>query len=114
MATLPPMSDLEITPQETRAAVDAGDAVIVDVRSQEEFDAGRIPGAAHIPLPELGGRAAELPTDREIVFSCLSGARSLMAAQAFQASGVRARSLAGGALAWRDAQLPFEGDLATH
>ena len=108
------MSDLEITPQHTRAAVEAGDAVIVDVRAQDEWDAGRIPGSSHIPLSDLSARAAELPADREIVFSCLSGARSLMAAQAFQASGVRARSLAGGAIAWRDAQLPFEGDVAQH
>lgn len=108
------MSDLEITPQDTRAAVEAGDAVIVDVRAQDEWDAGRIPGSSHIPLSDLSARAAELPADREIVFSCLSGARSLMAAQAFQASGVRARSLAGGAIAWRDAQLPFEGDVAQH
>ncbi len=108
------MSDLEITPQDTRAAVDAGDAVIVDVRNQDEWDAGRIPGSSHIPLSELSARAAELPADREVIFSCLSGARSLMAAQAFQASGLKARSLAGGAIAWCDAQLPFEGDVAQH
>lgn len=108
------MADLEITPDDTRAAVEAGDAVIVDVRNQDEWDAGRIPGSSHIPLADLSARAAELPTDREIVFSCLSGARSLMAAQAFQASGVQARSLAGGAIAWRDAQLPFEGEVAQH
>ncbi|MBJ7521703.1 MAG: rhodanese-like domain-containing protein [Solirubrobacteraceae bacterium] len=108
------MSDLEITPQDTSAAVEAGDAVIVDVRAQDEWDAGRIPGSSHIPLSELSARAAELPTDREVIFSCLSGARSLMAAQAFQASGLKARSLAGGAIAWRDAQLPFEGDVAQH
>lgn len=108
------MSDLEITPQDTRAAVEAGDAVIVDVRNQDEWDAGRIPGSSHIPLSELSTRAAELPADREVIFSCLSGARSLMAAQAFQASGLKARSLAGGAIAWCDAQLPFEGDVAQH
>lgn len=108
------MSELEITPQDTRAAVEAGDAVIVDVRNQDEWDAGRIPGSSHIPLSDLSARATELPADREIVFSCLSGARSLMAAQAFQASGVKARSLAGGAIAWSDAQLPFEGEIAKH
>lgn len=107
-------ADLEITPQEAHAAVAAGEAVIVDVRTVAEWDAGRIPGTTHIALDELSTRAGELPDDREIVFSCHSGARSLMAAQAFQASGVRARSLAGGALAWQAAQLPFDGTTDAH
>lgn len=106
--------DLEITPLDAREAVEAGAAVIVDVRAQDEWDAGRIPGSVHITLSELSARAAELPEDREIVFSCLSGARSLMAAQAFAASGVQAKSLAGGAIAWTDAQLPFDGVVSGH
>jgi rhodanese-related sulfurtransferase len=106
--------DLEITPQEARDAVAAGAAVIVDVRTPEEFVAGHIPDSTHLALDELTARAAELPEDREIVFSCLSGARSYMAAQAFRASGYRARSLAGGAIAWCDAQLPFDGVVAGH
>ncbi|MGK2938903.1 MAG: rhodanese-like domain-containing protein [Solirubrobacteraceae bacterium] len=106
--------ELEITPQDTQHAVEAGDAVIVDVRAQDEWDAGRIPGSVHIALSELSARASELPADREIVFSCLSGARSLMAAQAFAASGLKAKSLAGGAIAWTDAHLPFDGVVAGH
>lgn len=106
--------ELEITPQDTQQAVEAGNAVIVDVRAQDEWDAGRIPGSVHITLSELSARAAELPADREIVFSCLSGARSLMAAQAFAASGMPAKSLAGGAIAWTAAQLPFDGVVAGH
>lgn len=105
---------LEITPQEAHDAVDAGDAVIIDVRTAAEWEAGRIPGATHVPLDELTSRASELPADREIVFSCKSGGRSLMAAQAFQASGLRARSLAGGAHAWLEAELPFDGVVAEH
>lgn len=107
-------AELEITPQDAVAAVDAGTAVIIDVRAQDEWDAGRIPGSTHIPMSELSARAGELPGDREVVFSCLSGARSLMAAQAFQASGLPAKSLAGGAIAWTAAQLPFEGVVAGH
>lgn len=109
-----PDADIEITPQEASEAVAAGQAVIVDVRTAAELEAGQIPGSAHLPLDELSARAAELPTDREIVFSCRSGGRSLMAAQAFRASGYRARSLAGGAIAWSDAQLPFDGVVAQH
>jgi rhodanese-related sulfurtransferase len=106
--------DIEITPRDARDAVAAGDAVIIDVRTAAEFAAGQIPESTHLPLDELSARAAELPADREIVFSCLSGVRSLMAAQAVRASGYRARSLAGGAIAWCDAQLPFNGVVASH
>lgn len=107
-------ADIEITPQDASAALAAGDAVIIDVRTTAEWDAGRIPGATHIPLDELTSRAGEVPRDREVVFSCKSGGRSFMAAQAFRASGVSARSLAGGAHAWQDAELPFEGVVADH
>jgi rhodanese-related sulfurtransferase/predicted transcriptional regulator len=47
-----------------------GDAVLVDVRPTEEFDAGHIEGARSIPLDELENRLAELPTDREVVAYC--------------------------------------------
>lgn len=105
-------AEMEITPQDASAALAAGEAVLVDVRTQEEWDAGRVPGASHIAMSDLSARAAELPADRDVIFFCHSGARSLMAAQAFQASGVGARSLAGGAVAWCAAQLPFDGDVA--
>lgn len=106
--------DLEITPEQARAAVDAGDALIVDVRSADEWDAGRIAGAVHIDLAGLSARAGELPADRQIVFQCRVGGRSLMAAQAFRASGMQASSMTGGLLAWSEAGLPFEGVVADH
>lgn len=48
----------------------AGDAVLVDVRPREEFDAGHIEGARSIPLDELEDRLDELPGDREVVAYC--------------------------------------------
>src|ERR671935_431674 len=47
-----------------------GDAVLVDVRPAEEFEAGHIEGARSIPLEELEERLAELPPDREVVAYC--------------------------------------------
>jgi rhodanese-related sulfurtransferase/DNA-binding HxlR family transcriptional regulator len=47
-----------------------GDVVLVDVRPQEEYDAGHIEGARSIPIDELEGRLAELPPDREVVAYC--------------------------------------------
>jgi rhodanese-related sulfurtransferase/predicted transcriptional regulator len=47
-----------------------GDVVLVDVRPEDEFQAGHIRGAKSIPLTELEDRLAELPTDREVVAYC--------------------------------------------
>ena len=52
------------------ARVRSGDAVVVDLRPADEFEAGHIAGALSIPLPELEARLAELPADVEIVAYC--------------------------------------------
>ena len=55
---------------ELRKRLRAGDVVLVDVRSAEEFEAGHIEGARSIPIDELEERLAELPADHEIVAYC--------------------------------------------
>lgn len=53
------------------------DAVhIIDVRDASEFAGGAFPGAVNIPVDEIEDRAAELPSDKPIVFVCATGARS--------------------------------------
>ena len=93
----------QITPGETQ---------LVDVRTQEERDAGYIPGdTAHIPFEELYSRAGELDKERPVVFYCRSGDRSSSAADAFAASGFQATSLAGGIVAWQESGRPIEGEI---
>jgi len=90
----------------------AGDVQLVDVRTPEEREAGRIPSdTAHIPFEELHARAAELEKDRPIVFYCRSGDRSAVAAEAFEASGFDAASLAGGILAWKEGGREVTGEV---
>lgn len=63
-------------------------AVLLDVRTPEEFEAGHIDGALNIPLHELSARAVELgPTDRAVVVYCRSGHRSAQALRSLQAQG---------------------------
>ena len=82
---------------------------VVDVRAASEWELGHLPGATHIPLPELAGRIAELPTDRPLVLQCGSGARSMIAASLLQAHGVAGVvNLSGGYSAWLKAGLPTE------
>jgi rhodanese-related sulfurtransferase len=44
-----------------------GGPVVIDVRSEEEYAAGHIPGALHIPAGELGSRLNEIPVGRPVV-----------------------------------------------
>jgi rhodanese-related sulfurtransferase len=102
-------NDIEITPEDARRRFEAGEVQLVDVREGYEWDQSRIPGdVRHIALNELSGQAASIDKDRPVVFQCRSGVRSLMAAQAFRASGYEAYSLTGGLLAWDGAGLPLD------
>jgi rhodanese-related sulfurtransferase len=80
---------------------------LLDVREQDEWDAGHIDGAQHIPLGELGARLGEVPADRVIVAVCRSGSRSDRAARGLRASGYQAENLDGGVTAWSRAGLPL-------
>ena len=84
-------------------------AVIVDVRSPEEFAAGHVDGAINIPLDALAERASELPQGAVVVTVCgKGGGRSERAAEQLRASGFSsARSLCGGTQAWM--QLTAQG-----
>jgi len=59
-----------ITPAQLRAAVLNGQAVIVDVRGADSYNAGHIKGARLIPLYEIEARAGELPRNKMIVTYC--------------------------------------------
>ena len=89
---------------------------IVDVRERSEWDAGRIPGAEHIPLGTIGDVAPErLPRkDEPLVLHCAAGVRSAIAAHALQELGYRnVRSMAGGFGRWQQLGLPTVSDTLT-
>ena len=108
---------LEVTTEQTAQALADGSAQLVDVREDYEWEAGRIEGARHVELGELSSRAATIDRDRPLIFQCRSGARSLMAAQAFRGAGYEAYSMAGGLLDWVAEGRPIvpeDGKVASH
>jgi rhodanese-related sulfurtransferase len=71
---------------EARKLVENG-AILVDVRTIEEFAQGRIEGAKNIPVQNLEARMSELPKDKAIVVYCRSGARSSRAMRMLKEKG---------------------------
>ena len=97
----------EVSREEARKMVDEG-AQIVDVRADHEWDAGRIAGARHVPLPELPQRTGEIEKDRPVVVYCRGGNRSSMAAAALSEAGFEAVKLSEGIVGWDEEDLPLE------
>jgi len=77
--------------------------LIVDVRQPDEYTKGHIPGAKFIPLNELLSDFSDLPADRDVIFYCHSGGRSVAAASMFSEEGITEKTiynLEGGILSW--------------
>ncbi len=85
---------------------------LVDVRSEDEWQAGHIEGAVHIAEDDLEDRIGELDRDRPVVTVCRAGTRSDDAAEWLRGQGLEADSLDGGMLAWKWAGLPMSGSIA--
>jgi len=78
----------ELTREELKAGLAEGVLLVVDVREPHEYAAGRIPGAVSMPLSMFDPTALPQPEDKQVIFSCAAGMRSLQALMAAQAAGV--------------------------
>lgn len=83
------------------------DVYLLDVREDDEWTAGHAPGAVHIPLGELGGRAGQVPKDRPVYVICRAGSRSAYAAQALGAGGWDVTNVSDGMQGWESAGRPM-------
>ncbi|OYN88585.1 rhodanese-like domain-containing protein [Parenemella sanctibonifatiensis] len=87
------------------------DAVVLDVREDDEWAAGHAPTAVHIPLSQLPDRIAEIPqVDGELPVICRSGGRSARAAQFLAQQGIPATNVLGGMQGWQLTGRPLVGD----
>ncbi len=94
---------MQITPEQAKELMDTEtNYIILDVRTQEEYDAGHIPGAILIPDYEITAQAETTLPDKEqlILVYCRSGRRSLNAAEALAALGYTNVKEFGGILNW--------------
>jgi rhodanese-related sulfurtransferase len=104
----PPVENL--TPEQVKAGLDAGELVLVDVREPHENAMERIPGGVLNPLQSFDPGAVPQPEEgKRVVFYCRSGTRSVRASQIAQATGNPHNAhLAGGIVAWKAAGFDTE------
>jgi rhodanese-related sulfurtransferase len=86
------------------------DAVLLDVREPDEWAAGHVEGAQHIPMNDIPRRTAELDQDTDLVVVCKVGGRSAQVTAYLNQQGYRATNLDGGMLAWAAARRPMVSD----
>ena len=94
---------MNITAEEAKAIMDREEGyIILDVREQEEYSQGHIPGAILIPYTEINAKAEAVLTDKDqlILVYCRSGRRSKIAAEALVELGYTNIKEFGGILDW--------------
>ena len=101
----------EATPEQVQELIRSGDVQLGDVREKDEWNAGHIPGAIHVPKSYLEQWAEDrLPEkDKTTILYCAAGVRSAMAADTLQKLGYQnVISMAGGFNRWKDSGKPWE------
>ena len=83
---------------------------LLDVREPDEWAAGHIAGAVHIPMGEVEARLDEVDRSSTVYVMCRSGKRSSQVTNWLQTQGVKAENVDGGAQAWADAGYPLVTD----
>ena len=94
---------VNITAEEAKRIMDSEEGyIILDVREQDEYDAGHIPGAILIPYTQIAEKANEMLPDKEqlILVYCRSGRRSKIAAEALAELGYTNIKEFGGIIDW--------------
>jgi rhodanese-related sulfurtransferase len=89
---------------------EVGDDLLLDVREDDEWEAGHIEGSLHIPLMQLAHRFGEVATTGQTLVVCRVGSRSARATAYLVQQGVDAVNLAGGLAAWAAASRPLVSD----
>lgn len=90
----------KVQPTEAEEKRQQDDVEVLDVRTEEEVEAGMIPGAIHIPLDEVENKMDEFNQNKEYITVCASGKRSDQAADLLNEQGYQAKTLDGGMQEW--------------
>lgn len=79
---------LGIGPKVDLQQIIANGAVIIDVRSKDEFRSGALKGSVNIPLNVIGNHISKIKKDKAVITCCASGARSAVAKRILKSNGI--------------------------
>src|SRR5918999_1102155 len=101
-------SEEAVEPEEARQALASNEAHAIDIRGDEEWRSGPIPGAHHIPEDDLEERSDDFPTEGRIIIADEDGQRAAEAASSLRDAGHDAVALDGGMDSWRSEDFPLQ------
>ena len=100
-----------ITVEDAKKAVDAGTAVIIDVRAEAAYNLEHIAGSSNVPIGSKDDKIDALPKDKKLILYCSCSAEHTSAAMGFQLNqkGIpNVYALVGGSQGWASAGYPME------
>lgn len=102
------MSFKEVSVVEAQRAIAAGEAVGIDVRELDEWNAGHASNVLFNPMSAFD--FSQVPTEKPVILICRSGNRSGRVAEVLSQTHSDISNMTGGMLAWAEAGLPIETD----
>lgn len=87
---------------------DVTERVLLDVREDDEWAAGHVRGALHIPLDDVPARLDEIDLDADLLVVCRTSGRSFRLLQYLAQRGIDGTCVSGGMVAWEAAGKPVE------
>ena len=98
----------------SRQLHDIDPPVLLDVRSEREWESGHVPNSLNIPLNQIRDRVDEIPRDRPLIVQCAGGYRSTIACSLLAKNGfMGVQDLVGGFNAWKSSGLSVEASELT-
>lgn len=97
-----------ISVADLKAALDSGSGLLIDVREQQEYDSGHIPGAVWIPMFTVPLRAGEFTSTGPVYVVCRTGNRSGQVVTWLASQGIHTINVHGGTQMWQHQGFPIE------
>ena len=97
-----------VSPEQAREMLGSNEATAIDVRGDEEWRNGHIPGARHAGDDELEETLEKIDDEQTVIVACEDGKRSAEVAEQISGQGREAVSIEGGMEAWRSDDMPMQ------
>jgi rhodanese-related sulfurtransferase len=97
-----------VSPEQAREMLASNEASAIDVRGDEEWGQGHIPGARHRSEEEIDDAIEQIAEGQTVIVACEDGDRSAQIAEKISAGGRQAASIEGGMEAWRSQDMPMQ------